>query len=107
MPPAATIPDRPAVGATTKARSVATDEQALGDSRQRVRQGGPGDRELERRPRACGQIRDCLVYGAPIHAASLVRIREQQAMIGEDVDDARDSSGAPREPADRPPGVRA
>src|SRR5215813_13028463 len=93
---------RIAGGSVTSAPSVGTGEQTAGNSRQRARQGGPGGDEPERRRQTFGQIRNRSVRSAPIDAASLVRIREQEAMIGEDVDDPRYPSGESREATDRP-----
>src|SRR5262249_45159828 len=86
----------------SRARSAATGEETPGHPRQRARQGGPGGHELERRLRASGQICDRPGCGAPIDPALLVREREQEAMIGEDVDDPRYSPRESRETADRP-----
>src|SRR5215470_7501107 len=86
----------------TRGRSAAAREETPGRLRQRARQRGPGGHELERRLRAFGHIRDRTAGGAPIDAAFLVGVREQETMIGEDVDDPRDPPRESREAGDRP-----
>src|SRR5438132_4155550 len=65
------------------------------------------DEDLARRAHGLVQVGNRLADDRPIDAAFLVRVREQKAVVGEDVDESRNPAGIPRDPPDRAVGEQS